>query len=97
MATNDEIKHLATLARLSVSEDYLPKLSSDFESILAYIGQLDSLDIQTKSTPEIPKLRNVFREDKNPTPSGINTQKIVDAFPKKNGNTLSVKKIITHE
>jgi len=97
MATYEDIKHLATLARISVSEQDLPKLSTEFESILKYIGQLESLAVPESSDLHVPLLHNVFRDDKNPTPSGANTQKIINAFPKRNGNALSVKKIITHE
>ncbi|HEC94151.1 MAG TPA: aspartyl/glutamyl-tRNA amidotransferase subunit C [Candidatus Kaiserbacteria bacterium] len=97
MATYEDIKHLATLARIFVSEQDLPKLSTEFESILKYIGQLESLAVPESSDLHVPPLRNVFRDDKNPTPSGANTQKIINAFPKRNGNALSVKKIITHE
>ncbi len=97
MATYDEIKHLAELARISVPDKDLPKLSAEFESVLKYIGQLESLEVSETSVPQVPLLHNVFRDDDNSTPSGTNTQKITTAFPKRNGDALSVKKIIIHE
>jgi len=97
MITNDEIKHLASLARIRVSPEELPKLSIELESILKYIGQLESLEVPESSIPNVPLLYNVFRNDKNPDIKGINTRKITEAFPKKKGNALSVKNIISHE
>ena len=97
MASADDVKHLAALARLSVPEETLPKLVEEFDGILAYVGQLEELDLQTGGTPTPPPLRNVFREDGEPTPAGTNTEKIAAAFPERKGNSLSVKQIITHD
>ncbi len=97
MATIEEIKHLAQLARISISSEDSEKLMKDFDSILAYIGQLDTLDLPSESSSNIPPLHNVFRNDENPTGGDINTKKLTDAFPKCSGNALVVKKIITHE
>ncbi len=97
MITNDEIKHLASLVRISISQEDLPRLSTEFESILKYIGQLESLEISESSVPRVPLLHNIFRDDKNPDVKGINTHKIIGAFPKRKGNALSVKSIIKHE
>ncbi len=97
MATIEEIKHLAKLARISISSEDLGKLTQEFDSVLAYIGQLDALDLPYEASPDIPPLRNVFRDDEHPTDSGINTKKLIAAFPKHSDNALVVKKIITHE
>ncbi len=97
MITNDEIKHLAALSRISVPQKDISQLAQEFESILAYVKQLESLDLPEDSIQQIPILHNVFREDINPTPSCINTEKIIAAFPETKGNALSVKQTITHE
>ncbi len=94
MVTTDEVKHLAELARLSVSDDTLPALVKELDGIFAYVGKLDELTVSSSDTPKKPLLRNVFREDSNPTPEGTYTKKIVDAFPQHKGNALSVKQIL---
>ncbi len=94
MVKVEEVKHLAELARISISEEDLPGLVKDFDSVLAYVGQLEELTIPESATTTAPLLRNVFREDTNPTPTNTNTEKIVKAFPKSKGNYLLVKKIL---
>lgn len=94
MITIDDVKHLASLARLSVPEAELDAFVKEFDGILKYIGQLEKLPISVDSTPTVPPLHNVFREDGEPTPEGTNTETITSAFPHKKGNSLSVKKIL---
>ncbi len=94
MITIDDVKHLASLARLSVPEAELDTFVKEFDGILEYIGQLEKLPIFMDSTPVVPPLHNVFREDGEPTPVGTNTKTITSAFPHKKGKLLSVKKIL---
>lgn len=97
MATTEEIKHLAKLSRLSILPKDMQKLMQDFDSILAYIGQLNELDIPEQSSPEIPPLRNVFRDDDNSVEDTTGAEKLIKAFPKSSKSALVVKKIITNE
>ncbi|MDB5265564.1 MAG: glutamyl-tRNA(Gln) and/or aspartyl-tRNA(Asn) amidotransferase subunit [Parcubacteria group bacterium] len=96
-ATPDDVKKLAALARLSVSEKDLPKLAAEFDSILAYIGQLDELALPKAEGPRVTDVVNSFRADGAPHEKGEFTKKIVDAFPQKEGNALSVKQIIVND
>ena len=96
MATGDDVKKLAALARIEVTEEELPAFTKEFDAILAYVGQLEKLDLPPGLVGE-PKLKNVFRADANPTPPGTWTEKIVAAFPQKEGNALRVKQIISHD
>lgn len=62
--TLDEVRHLATLARLQFSEAEAQKLARQMEAILAYMAQLNELD--TTDVPpmaHVLDLYNVFRED----------------------------------
>ena len=96
MATREEVVKLASLARIHIVDSELEKFTKEFDEILAYVGQLDKLDIDTTKARELPPLRNVMREDGKATPPGTYTEKIVAAFPEKEGNALVVKQIITH-
>ena len=98
MVTPEEVTKLASLARITVSEEEMPKFTAEFEAILAYVGQLDSLNLGRSDLPkEVPVLRNVFRADENPTPPRTWTEKLASAFPEREGDALVVKQIITHE
>ena len=65
MATTEEVKKLAALARLDLPESELAAFAAEFDSILKYVGQLDSLDIDVSKAPEAPKIRNAFRADEH--------------------------------
>ncbi|MBI3572369.1 Asp-tRNA(Asn)/Glu-tRNA(Gln) amidotransferase subunit GatC [Candidatus Kaiserbacteria bacterium] len=97
MATREEVKKLAALARISVPEGQLEKFTKEFDAILAYVSQLEELKLPKGLKEEKPMLRNVFRADENPTAPGAWTKKLVDAFPEKENDYLVVKQIITHE
>ncbi|MSR45087.1 MAG: Asp-tRNA(Asn)/Glu-tRNA(Gln) amidotransferase subunit GatC [Phycisphaerales bacterium] len=40
----DEVRHVATLARLAIHEDRLPQLQRELVAILGHIAQLQSID-----------------------------------------------------
>lgn len=95
MATTEEVKKLAALARISVTDAELEKFTSEFDAILEYIGQLESVQIDADKNKA--PLRNVMREDSEPHAGGLYTEKIVAQFSGREGDALSVKQIISHE
>ena len=97
MRTAEEVKKLAALARIEVAEDELEKFTSEFDSILAYVGQLESLQLPESVASEKPSLKNVMREDGEPTALGTYTEKLVAQFPASEGDALVVKQIISHD
>ena len=96
MATTEEVKKLAALARISIGEAELEKFTKEFDSILAYVGQLEKLELPQAGEVR-PPLRNVMREDGGPHESGKYTEALVAQFPKADGNYLEVKQIISHD
>ena len=97
MALAEDVKKLAGLARIAVSDEELPKFTKEFEAILAYVGQLEKLDVPKDLKDRTPPLRNVFREDGTPHEPKLWTEKLAAQFPEREGDTLAVKQIITHE
>lgn len=100
MATADEVKKLAALARIRVEDAELEKFAGEFDAILAYVGQLETLD--TEGSAERAGnigtgTRNVMRKDGEPRAAGRYTEKIVKQFPASAHNALVVKQIISHE
>ena len=101
----DEVKKLAALARIRVEDDELEKFTKEFDAILAYVSQLEKLDIQAVEGK--PLLRNVMREDGEPHEGGKYTEALAAQFPArsafaeatadKEGVYLEVKQIIKHE
>lgn len=96
MATTEEVKKLAALARIRVEDSELVKFTQEFDAILAYIGQLEKLELP-EGAGEKPALRNVMRDDGEPHAVHAYTEKIAEQFPAREGDALSVKKIIHHD
>lgn len=97
MATTEEVKKLAALARITIDDAELEKFTKEFDGILAYVSQLETLDIPKDITGEKPPLRNVMREDIEPFVARSSTEKIAEQFPAREGDYLVVKQIISHE
>ena len=96
-STSNEVKKLAALARIKISEDELEKFTGEFDAILAYVGQLEELELPSDMSAEKPALFNVMRADGEPHESGKYTESITAQFPAREGDALVVKQIITHE
>jgi aspartyl-tRNA(Asn)/glutamyl-tRNA(Gln) amidotransferase subunit C len=97
MATTEEVKKLAALARIRVEDAELEKFTGEFDSILAYVGQLEKLKLPENSSKEKPALRNVMRADGEPHAPGEYTEKLAEQFSAREGDALSVKQIISHD
>lgn len=104
MATTEEVKKLAGLARITVTDAELEKFTREFDAILAYVETVSTVEMLQREALQRgqieiakPALRNVLREDGEPHTAGIYTEKIVEQFPKSNNDALIVKQIINHE
>jgi len=108
MATAEGVKKLAALARIRVAEDELERFTSEFDTILGYISQLETLDVPSQRE-EKPPLRNVMRDDSEPHAAGQYTERLAEQFPSSakategrpagrvEGVYLEVKQVISHE
>ena len=96
MARTDEVRKLAALARLSLSEAQVTAFAEEFDAIIGYVGQLEKLDLPT-AAEQVPAHRNVMREDAAPHETGRYTKQIAAQFPAREGDYLSVKQIIQHD
>ena len=97
MATPEDVRNLAALARITVSESEVKKFTEEFDAILSYIGTLEKLELPDLGTKTAPAVRNVFREDGEPHAKGVWTKKLVEQFPACEGGALSVKQILSHD
>jgi aspartyl-tRNA(Asn)/glutamyl-tRNA(Gln) amidotransferase subunit C len=99
MATSEDVTKLAALARISVPESELEKFATEFDAILKYVGQLEELKVTQGDKGSEPLLpyTNIFRADENPHEPGKFTEKIAEQFPTREGDSLSVKQIISHD
>jgi aspartyl-tRNA(Asn)/glutamyl-tRNA(Gln) amidotransferase subunit C len=62
--TVEQVRHVAELARLGLSEEEMEQLSGELSKILDYIDQLEQLDTSSvEPTAQVGGLVDVFRED----------------------------------
>lgn len=96
MISLEDIRNLATLARLKLSPAEEEALQKDISNILDYVGQVSAVPMPERK--EDPGLwHNVLREDAvrdAGTQLSGKEEKIVGAFPKQEGGYNVVRKII---
>lgn len=84
--TGAEVKHVARLARLKLSEEEVETFTGQMGAILAYIEKLNELDTDgIVPTAHAVPMENAFREDIERTSIGIeqalaNAPERVDGF-----------------
>jgi len=62
--SQEQIKHIAKLARLDLSEEELKIYGEQLSGVLGYIEQLQEVDTSsTEPTAQVTGLENVLRED----------------------------------
>ena len=63
--TGQNVRHVASLARIHLDENEVIDLTTELETILEYIVKLQNLDVaNVKPTSHAFQLENVYREDK---------------------------------
>ena len=94
---SNEIKKLADLARIDMSEEEMKEIAKDFESILAYVGQVQEVSgeiIDHDKKPEDYFIRNVTREDVALNGNKERTDKILANAPDTQDGFIKVRKIM---
>jgi aspartyl-tRNA(Asn)/glutamyl-tRNA(Gln) amidotransferase subunit C len=62
--TIDQVKHVAHLARLGITEEEAEGFRKNLESIITYAEQLNEVDTENvEPTSHVLKIKNVLRED----------------------------------
>jgi aspartyl-tRNA(Asn)/glutamyl-tRNA(Gln) amidotransferase subunit C len=65
MISKEEVKHIAKLARLGLTEKEIAKFQKELSSILDYIEKLKEVDIsEVEPTSHSVLVENVIREDR---------------------------------
>ena len=86
-----DVENLAELARLELSVEEKTQLLKDMEGILAYVKQIEEVDVKTKEFG--PDLYNVWRDDEERVRE-FSAELIKKQFPDSQDGFLKVKKIL---
>lgn len=62
--TKEQVKHVANLARLEISEEEAEKLTENLSAIISFAEQLNEIDTEgIEPTTHVLDLKNVMRKD----------------------------------
>ncbi|OGJ00708.1 hypothetical protein A3G53_00715 [Candidatus Nomurabacteria bacterium RIFCSPLOWO2_12_FULL_44_11] len=86
-----DVENLAELARIDLTEGEKLSLLKDFDSILAYVKQIE--EVKVGETKREDELHNVWREDVL-APREFSRELILKQFPDSQDGFLKVKKIL---
>jgi aspartyl-tRNA(Asn)/glutamyl-tRNA(Gln) amidotransferase subunit C len=90
-----DIRALAQLARVEISDEEIRKLESELPSILAFVDTIQKAD--TSGASADTSLRNVMRDDVNPHETGKYTEVLLAAAPEREGDRIAVKQVVTRK
>lgn len=91
MISLKEVRHIAVLARLSITKKEEEKFKKDLSDILDYIEKLKKVDItETKETLHPLSVKNVFRKDE----AIQGAQNLLVLAPETKDNYVKVKSIL---
>lgn len=90
--SKEDIKHVAELARLEISEKEIPKFTQELGAILDYVselGQAPTKDVEPIS--QISNLENITRDDK--ITKSLPREDLLENAPDQKDGFIKVKKI----
>lgn len=85
-----DIKHLAEMARIKISEEDAKRYADDFSSILTYVSEIQSVDVPF--VQDIGSVSNVMREDL--AHDAHFTHDFLGQVPHRDGDYVQVKQIL---
>lgn len=89
-----DVRYVAGLARIAVTDEEAAKLQGELDTIIGYVGQLDSLDTSgIEPTYQVTGLTNVDRDDVV-IDYGVDQQALLRNAPASQDNQIKVPKVL---
>ena len=93
--THEEITHLGHLSRIALTSAEVTHFSDEIEAILAYVSTVDTIAAGgTVTRGQVGARYNVLRPDVVTEMPGSHTEVLLGALPARDGQYMSVKKIL---
>lgn len=94
MLEKDEIKHIAALARIGLSEKEIEKYQGDLSQVLDYFKKLEDLDTEKiEEIGHITGMHSVFRKDESEDCEEEIKKRILKNAPDGKDNYFKVKSV----
>lgn len=91
--TQEEIIHVANLARLELKDNEIEKMQKDMESIIEYVNKLNELETDNvKAMEHVLPISNVLREDESF--ESFDREEILKNAPSRNEECFKVPKVV---
>lgn len=95
MITKEEVKKVAKLARLGLTQKEIEKMQKDLSLILDYFNLLKAIDISgVESTSQVSRSEIFCRKDEARKESPEESDKLINAVPEKENRYIRVKEIL---
>lgn len=93
--TQVDVRALAKLARLAVTDAELEKLEKELPSILDFVETIQNAAVSKDATK--PGLHNVLRDDAHPHESGVHTDALLRVAPAVKNGRIAVKQVVSRK
>ena len=90
-----DVRALAQLARVDISDAEVAKLETEIPSILAFVETIQKVDVSKAAADT--SVRNVLRADTDPHETGKYTEVLLSAAPTREGDRIAVKQVVTRK
>jgi len=90
--SEEEVKHVAKLAKLTLTEEEIKKFQSQLSEVLNYVDVLKKLETkEIEPTSQVTGLENIFREDQ--TGQSLSAKEVLANAKEKNNGLFVIKAI----
>ncbi len=94
--SNQQVKHVANLARLAITEEETEKFTKQLDAIITFAEQLNELDTENvEPTYHVLDMKNVLREDK--AKQGLSLGDVLKNAPEYQDGQIKVPSIMGKE
>jgi len=94
MLSDKEVKHIADLARLALTDGEREKFKRELSSVLAYVVRLSEVETNgVEPTFQTPGLENIFREDQVESDRELEPEEALANAPEKKDGYFRVKPV----
>ena len=91
--TLDQVRHVAKLARLALTDAQLARVTTQLESILEYVAKISEVDVSgVEPMAHAVPLANVLRDDE--VGPSLTLDKVLSNAPETDGPFFKVPKVI---
>lgn len=90
-----DVKALASLSRIHIDDSDVSVLEQQLKGILSFVEEIQKVPVGDVWREENPR-HNIMREDEDAHESGLYTDVLLDAAPKRTGDYLEVKQVLGH-